>query len=63
MEASLWQSEYARRPTLLGAAECAGLVALYPRRELFRSRIEMQRYRFAVGDYQYFDYPLAEVVQ
>ena len=38
-------------------------MALYPRRELFRSRIEMARYRFGVGDYQYFDYPLPEIVQ
>src|ERR1017187_591507 len=56
IEASLWQSGYAKLPPLLTAAECAALVALYPRRELFRSRIEMARYRLGVGDYQYFDY-------
>lgn len=63
IEASLWQCGYAKLPPLLMAAECAAIVALYPRRELFRSRIEMARYRFGVGDYQYFDYPLPEIVR
>jgi uncharacterized protein len=63
IEASLWQYGYAKLPPLLTADECAALVALYPRRQLFRSRIEMARYRFGVGDYQYFDYPLPEIVR
>ncbi len=63
IEASLWDTGYARLPAILDAAECAGLVALYPRRELFRSRIEMARFRFGIGDYQYFDYPLPEIVR
>ena len=62
-EESLWQSGYARLPAVLTAAECMELVALYRRRELFRSRIEMERYRFGVGDYQYFNYPLPETVR
>jgi uncharacterized protein len=40
-----------------------GAYRALPRRELFRSRIEMARYRFGVGDYQYFDYPLPEIVR
>jgi len=63
IEESLWQSGYARLPAVLTAAECAELMALYPRQDLFRSRIEMARYRFGVGDYQYFDYPLPELVR
>jgi hypothetical protein len=63
IEAALWQHGYARLPRLLTAAECAAPVALYPRRELFRSRIEMARYRFGLGDYQYFDYPLPDIVR
>jgi hypothetical protein len=63
IEASLWRCGYARLSPLLTADECAALIALYPRRELFRSRIEMARYRFGVGDYQYFDYPLPEIVR
>ena len=63
IEQSLWLSGYAKLPVLLTAEDCAKLVALYPRRELFRSRIEMARYRFGLGDYQYFDYPLPEIVR
>jgi uncharacterized protein len=63
IEESLWQSGYAKLPAVLTAAECAELVALYPRQDLFRSRFEMARYRFGVGDYQYFDYPLPEAVR
>jgi hypothetical protein len=61
-EASLWQHGYAKLPAILDGAECAALIGLYPRQELFRSRIEMARYRFGQGDYQYFDYPLPEAV-
>jgi hypothetical protein len=63
IEESLWQRGYARLPAVLEAATCAELIAMYPRQELFRSRIEMSRYRFGVGDYQYFDYPLPEIVR
>ena len=63
IEESLWRSGYAKLPVILSAAECAELVALYPRAELFRSRIEMARYRFGVGDYQYFANPLPEIVR
>jgi hypothetical protein len=63
IEASLWQCGYAKLPPLLTAAACAALIALYPRRELFRSRIEMARYHFGVGEHQYFDYPLPEIVR
>ena len=62
IEESLWRVGYAKLPSVLTAAECAGLIALYPRPELFRSRIEMARHRFGIGDYQYFDYPLPEIV-
>jgi hypothetical protein len=63
LEDSLWQLGYAKTPRLLTARQCAELVALYPRRERFRSRIEMERYRFGAGDYQYFGEPLPEPVQ
>jgi hypothetical protein len=63
IEESLWQFGYAKLPAILTAAECAQLVALYQRQDLFRSRIEMARYRFGVGDYQYFEYPLPDTVR
>ena len=62
LEESLWQFGYARTARLLTARQCAELVALYRQRERFRSRIEMERFRFGAGDYQYFAEPLPETV-
>lgn len=47
---------------VLTAAECAQLAADYGRLELYRSRVIMQRYGFGKGEYQYFRYPLPELV-
>ena len=47
---------------LLDAAECAGLAAMYSDEGRFRSRVDMARYRFGVGEYKYFAAPLPEPV-
>jgi hypothetical protein len=49
-------------PQLLGAAECLALRDLYPRDDLFRSRIVMARHGFGQGEYKYFHYPLPDTV-
>jgi hypothetical protein len=54
---------YARTPALLTADECRGLIALYSDDSRFRSRIDMARYRFGVGDYKYFARPLPPIVE
>jgi hypothetical protein len=36
---------------------------MYGDRERFRSRVEMERFRFGVGDYQYFAAPLPPLVE
>ncbi len=38
-------------------------LGLYPQNERFRSRIDMSRFRFGVGEYKYFAAPLPPVVQ
>ena len=63
IEASLSAFGYARTGALLTADECASLAGLYDDDRRFRSRIDMARYRFGVGDYKYFDYPLPEIVE
>ncbi len=63
IEASLWQRGYAKTDPLLTAEECDALVALYGRDQLFRSRIDMRRFRFGEGEYKYFAYPLPPLVQ
>lgn len=47
---------------LLTEAECAAVVALYDRADLFRSTIDMERHRFGSGQYRYFDHPLPDLV-
>lgn len=63
IEESLWQQAYAKTERLLNAEECRELAAMYTDASRFRSRVEMARYRFGVGDYQYFANPLPEIVQ
>jgi hypothetical protein len=63
IERSLWELGYARTPPVLTPEECAGLIALYPDEARFRSRIDMARYRFGVGEYKYFADPLPPLVE
>jgi uncharacterized protein len=58
----LWSAGYGRLGTVLSRAECEAVRALYAKAELFRSRIDMARFRFGQGEYQYFAYPLPERV-
>ncbi|WP_080507788.1 2OG-Fe(II) oxygenase [Bryobacter aggregatus] len=59
----LWKFGAASLGTLFSTEECEQIVALYEEAEHFRSRIEMARYRFGRGEYQYFAYPLPERVE
>jgi uncharacterized protein len=62
VEDSLWKRGYAVTQTLLTPSECNELVALYADDKQFRSHIVMERYRFGLGDYKYFEHPLPELV-
>lgn len=43
---------------VLSGEECHHMASLYDDQELFRSVINMERYRFGKGEYKYFNYPL-----
>lgn len=47
---------------LLTPSECDALSALYPREELYRSRVVMARHGFGRGEYKYFAYPLPPLI-
>jgi hypothetical protein len=47
---------------LLRPQECDFLAGLYADTHRFRSRVVMQRHGFGQGEYQYFSYPLPDIV-
>ena len=60
---SLSDNGFAQLAALLRSEECANLIALYPDPERFRSHIDMERFRFGRGEYQYFRNPLPPLVE
>jgi hypothetical protein len=63
VEASLDAQGFAPLPPLLTAGECRELAALYKNDARFRTRIQMERFRFGAGEYKYFAAPLPPIVQ
>ena len=63
IERSIWEYGYAKTPPVLTPGECADLAAVYDDESRFRSRIDMARYRFGVGEYKYFAAPLPPLVE
>jgi hypothetical protein len=53
---------YAIVPGLLDADACSALAAQYDEASRFRSKVVMQRHGFGQGEYQYWAYPLPDVV-
>lgn len=43
--------------------QCKALKANYDNPDLYRKTVVMERYRFGLGTYKYFDYPLPDIVQ
>jgi uncharacterized protein len=53
----------ATAPALLNPQECDWLASLYAQDNIFRSRIVMERHGFGRGEYQYFAYPLPDIIE
>jgi hypothetical protein len=62
LSAQLEATGYAVTPPLFDAAQCKALTRLYDEAGHWRKKIDMARYRFGSGEYQYFAYPLPEAV-
>lgn len=60
---SLSEKGFALIPEALSKKDCSELTNLYPKQELYRNVINMQRYRFGQGEYKYFSYPLPQLIQ
>ncbi len=56
-------SGYALLPGLLTDAQCEHLKAGYGNTALYRKTVVMERHRFGLGEYKYFDYPLPDLVK
>jgi uncharacterized protein len=54
---------YSVIPGVLTDAECDKLVSDYDQPKFYRKTIVMERYRFGLGEYKYFDYPLPPILQ
>jgi len=48
---------------LLTPIECRQLISLYAAEASFRSRVDMERHRYGVGEYKYFAHPLPGLVE
>jgi len=58
LAAEVSESGCALTPALLTADECDAIAGLYDHDGLFRSTVDMGRYRFGQGEYKYFAPPL-----
>ena len=59
----LHKKGYASVPSFLSPPECEELIQLYQKPNGYRKTVVMERYRFGLGEYKYFDYPLPEKIQ
>ncbi len=62
VEHQLEQAGCAIIRSLLSTEDCSAVSALYSQPALFRSRVIMARHGFGRGEYQYFSYPLPQLV-
>jgi len=54
---------FASSPKVLTNKECDELIRQYNNEALYRKTINMERYRFGLGEYKYYQYPLPDLIQ
>lgn len=54
---------YASVPKLLTDTDCKTLINNYANPDFYRKTVIMERYRFGLGEYKYFNYPLPGLIQ
>jgi len=60
---SMHDKGYAIIENILTAADCSALIHNYQNPEGYRKTVVMERYRFGLGEYKYFNYPLPALIQ
>lgn len=63
LDQTLDEQGYAKLPRLISEEACSRLIAGYEDASLYRKTIDMQRYRFGIGEYKYYDAPLPALLQ
>ncbi len=63
VRSSLDRQGFARLRAVLTPSQCDFIRALYDQENLFRSTINMERYRFGKGEYKYLSYPLPYLIE
>ncbi|GED69084.1 prolyl 4-hydroxylase [Brevibacillus reuszeri] len=63
LQHTLDEQGFAALPSLLTPDECTEMIATYTDDSLFRSTIDMARYRFGIGQYRYYQAPLPPFLQ
>jgi uncharacterized protein len=60
---AMHQNGYAIIPNLINNEECEALKNKYDDPKSYRKTVVMERYRFGLGEYKYFNYPLPNLIQ
>ncbi|HSE40174.1 MAG TPA: 2OG-Fe(II) oxygenase, partial [Acidobacteriota bacterium] len=63
IEEELHSQGFSVTEPILTTEECINLIENYKDDSLFRSRIQMEKFRFGAGEYQYFKYPLPHLIE
>jgi hypothetical protein len=63
ISAQLNSKGFSHISNVLSEEECKHLSSLYKEDSIYRTTINMQRYRFGQGEYKYFKYPLPSMIQ
>ena len=60
---NMLEKGYAIIPEILASKHCEDLIENYIHANLYRKTVTMERYRFGLGEYKYFKYPLPSLIQ
>lgn len=60
---AMHEKGFAIIPKFLSPEQCKELINNYDQPIIYRKTVVMERYRFGLGEYKYFNYPLPDIIQ